>query len=78
MKKFADYTLLVISIVSLVILLVFSLYFYYCEFFGYVKGNNLLKSINFPLDTDGIFNGAFISAGIMIISFFLREKLFKT
>ncbi len=76
MREFVKCALLVISIVSLVILLVFSLYFYYCEFFGYVKGNNLLKSINFPLDTDGIFNGAFISAGIMIISYFVREKLF--
>ena len=43
MREFIKYALLVINIISLVIGLVFVLFFLYCEFFGYIKGNNLLK-----------------------------------
>ena len=76
MREFIKYALLVINIVSLFIGLVFVLFFLYCEFFGYIKGNDLLKSIHFPLDHNGVFIAEFICAAIMIISYFIRKKLF--
>lgn len=76
MREFIKYALLVINIVSLVIGLVFVLFFFYCEFFGYINGNNLLKSIHSPLDHNGVFIVGFICAAIMIISYFIRKKLF--
>ena len=76
MREFIKYALLVINTVSLVIGLIFVLFFFYCEFFGYTKGNNLLKSIHFPLDHNGVFIIGFICAVIMIISYFIRKKLF--
>lgn len=76
MREFIKYALLVINIVSLVVGLVFVLFFFYCEFFGYIKGNNLLKSIHSPLDHNGVFTVGLICAAIMIISYFIRKKLF--
>ena len=76
MREFIKYALLVINIISLVIGLVFVLFYLYCEFFGYIKGDNLLKSIRFPLDHNGGFIVGFICAAIMIISYFIRKKLF--
>ena len=76
MREFIKYTLLVINIVSLVIGLVFVLFDFYCEFFGYIKGDNLLKSLHSPLDHNGVLIVGFICAAIMIISYFIRKKLF--
>lgn len=76
MREYIKYALLVINIVSLVIGLVDTLYFFYCEFFGYIKGDNFLRSIHSPLDTDGVFTVGFICVAIMIISYFIRKKLF--
>ena len=64
MREFIKYALLVINIVSLVIGLVVTLYFFYCEFFGYIKGDNFLRSIHSPLDTDGVFTVGFICVAI--------------
>ena len=76
MREFIKYALLVINIISLVIGWVFVLFFLYCEFFGYIKGNSLLKSIHFPLNHNGVFIVGFICVAIMIISYFIRKKLF--
>lgn len=76
MRNFIKHALLVISIVSLVVGLVFVLFDFYCEIFGYIKGEALLRSINSPLDTDGVLVVGFISVEIMIISYFLRKKFF--
>lgn len=76
MRNFIKHALLVISIVSLVVGLVFVLFDFYCEIFGYIKGEELLRSINSPLDTDGVLVVGFISVAIMIISYFLRKKFF--
>ena len=76
MREFIKYALLVINMVSLAIGLVVVLFFFYCEFFGYAKGDNLLKSIHAPLDHNDVFIIGFICAVIMIISYFIRKKLF--
>lgn len=76
MREFIKYTLLVINIGSLVIGMVCVLFLSYCELFGYIKGNNLLKIIHFPLDSNGVIIVEFICAAIMIISYFIRKKLF--
>ena len=76
MRKFIQYALLVINVVSLVIGLIFVLFFLYCEFFGYIKGDNLLKGIHFPLNQDGVFIAGFICAAITIVSYFIRKKWF--
>ncbi len=76
MREFIKYTLLVINIVSLVIGMVCVLFLSYCELFGYIKGDNLLKSIHFPLDSDGVIIVVYICSAIVIISYFIREKLF--
>ena len=77
MREFIKYALLVISIVSLVIGMVCVFFLSYCELFGYIKGDNLLKSIHFPLDSDGVMIVEYICAAIVIISYFIRKKCFK-
>ena len=76
MNIFIKYALLVINIVSLVIGLVFVAFYLYCEFFGYDKGNYLLKSINSPLNDNGITLVGFICSAILIISMIIRKKFF--
>ncbi|NCA92694.1 hypothetical protein EOM82_05515 [bacterium] len=77
MKNFIKYALLVIYIVSLVLGLVFVVFDLYCEFFGYDKGNNLLKSINSPLNDNGIILVGFICCVILILSTLVRKKFFS-
>lgn len=77
MREFIKYALLVINIISLVLGLVFVAFILYCEFFGYDKGNNLLKSINSPLDDNGIIIVGFICGAILILSILLRKKFFS-
>lgn len=76
MKEVIKYTLLVISIISLVLGLVFVTFILYCEFFGYNKGNDFLKSIHFPLDDNGVIVACFICGAILIVSILVRKKFF--
>ena len=77
MRGFIKYVLLVINIISLALGLVFVAFDLYCEFLGYDKGNDLLKSINSPLSYNGIIVAGFVCTAIMILSYFIRKKFFK-
>lgn len=77
MREFIKNSLFVINIISFVCGLIVVAFILYCEFFGYNKGNNFLKSINFPLDDNGIIIVGFICGAILIISIFLRKKFFE-
>lgn len=77
MREFIKYALLVINIILLVLLLIFVVFDLYCEFLGYDKGNDLLKSINSPLSDNGIIVAGFVCTAIMILSYFIRKKFFK-
>lgn len=77
MKEFMKYAMLAISIISLVVGLVCTIFILYCEFLGYNKGNDLLKSMNFPLDDNGIIVICFVCGVLLIISILLRKKYFS-
>ena len=77
MKEFIKYSLLVINTLSFVCLAIVAVFIFYCEFFGYNKGNDFLKKINFPLDDNGIIIVGFICLAIMILSYFVRKKFFN-
>lgn len=57
--------------------LIFSAFIYYCEFLGYDKGNEFLKSIHFPLSDNGVIFACFICVVILFLSVFLRKKFFR-
>lgn len=76
MREFIKYALLVINIASLVIGLVAVLFYLYCEFFGYIKGNNLLKSIYSPLNSNVVSVVEYVCAATVVITYFIRKKLF--
>ncbi len=75
MRKFIKSALLVINIASLAIGLVAVLFYLYCEFFGYIKGNSLLKSIYSPLNSNVVSVVEYVCAATMMISYLERKKL---
>ena len=48
-----------------------------CELIGYDKGNDLLKTMHFPLDQDELILIGYICAAICILSIYLKNFLIK-
>ena len=76
MKTIFKYALLATSIISLVCGIVCVAFIYYCELFGYDKGNNFLEKIRFPLNENGIIIVCFFCGVILFLSIFLRKRFF--
>lgn len=76
MRKFIRNALLMTSVLSFVCGIICIAFILYCEFFGFNKGNDFLKKINFPLNDNGIIIVCLICGAVLILSLFLRNKFF--
>ena len=74
MRKFADAFLAVVTVISLFSGLICTVFIFYCEFFGYDKGNDFLTRIQFPLNDNGIIVLCFVSVLFLFLSIFLRKR----
>ena len=75
MKKPLNYVLNIMLFISFVCVMACTGFIFFCELFGYDKGNTFLEFINFPLNDDGVILVGYICAAVLIISIFIREKL---
>ena len=77
MRKFANAFLAVVTVISLFLGLICTAFIFYCEFFGYDKGNDFLTRIQFPLNDNGIIVLCFICVILLFLSIFLRKRFFS-
>ena len=66
MKDVMKAFLLIINLISFIGGIICTIFIFFCEFFGYDKGNAFLKRINFPLDDDIILIGLIFAAVLFV------------
>ena len=72
MKKLINYILIVTLFISFFDATVCTGFIFFCELFGYDKGNTFLEFINFPLNDDGV-----ILAGYICVAVNKTKKKFR-
>ena len=74
MKDVIKFALTVINTISFICLFLISMFIFYCEFFGFDRGNEFLQRIKFPLNDNGLIVVGFICLVIMFVSYFTKRK----
>ena len=77
MMEFLKLILTIVKSASLICAIPIVGYIYFCEFFGYDKGNSFLNHINFPISENRLIVIGYICAAIFVISIVLQKKIFK-
>lgn len=74
MKRVLTIVLCTVHIAATLVGAVCAIFYFYCELFGYNKGNELLLRMNVPINHNGIILVSMVCAVLIVISLVLRDK----